>query len=67
MFNEEYCVSYANTKQCIGGEYLIAAILLELVFYVIVFTTGWKFIDVVRDKIRKNRNERRELEMKRNR
>tara|TARA_R110002167_G_scaffold173938_2_gene372602 strand:- start:328 stop:498 length:171 start_codon:yes stop_codon:yes gene_type:complete len=49
-----------------GGELLIAVILLEMSFYIITFIFGWKIVDIIKSKFRKKELEKRELEEKRN-
>tara|TARA_R110000744_G_scaffold34094_5_gene79724 strand:- start:3664 stop:3876 length:213 start_codon:yes stop_codon:yes gene_type:complete len=66
MLNSEYCVSYSDKVQCMGGELLIAVILLEMSFYIITFIFGWKIVDIIKSKFRKKELEKRELEEKRN-
>ena len=66
MLNSEYCVSYSDKVQCMGGELLIAVILLEISFYIITFIFGWKIVDIIKSKFRKKELEKRELEEKRN-
>ena len=65
MAKKEYCISYSETEQCMSGEILLAAILIELSFYVIFFAFGWKIIDAVRSKLKERELEKRELEEKR--
>jgi len=48
----EMCVEVGEIKQCIAGELLLAAILLECTFYLIAFVFGVKIIDIIRRKLR---------------
>tara|TARA_R110002074_G_scaffold99601_1_gene215089 strand:+ start:50 stop:262 length:213 start_codon:yes stop_codon:yes gene_type:complete len=66
MAKNEYCISYSEKEQCMGGELLLAALLIELAFYVISFTFGWKIVDVVRNKLAKREMEKREEEERKN-
>ncbi len=39
--SDPLCVSFAGSETCMGGEALIAAVLVECCFYLIVFFGGW--------------------------
>ena len=49
---DEMCVEIGNERQCMEGEYLLAAILVECCFYFIAFVFGGKIIDWIRKILR---------------
>tara|TARA_R110000751_G_scaffold278432_1_gene380772 strand:- start:332 stop:523 length:192 start_codon:yes stop_codon:yes gene_type:complete len=52
MYNipKEMCVEVGELKQCMSGEYLIVALLLEITFYFIIFVGGVKLIEYLKRK-----------------
>lgn len=49
---DEMCVEIGNARQCMEGEYLLAAIFVECCFYFIAFVFGVKIIDWIRKILR---------------
>mgnify|MGYP003665095634 CR=1 FL=1 len=57
MINDEYCVSYSDFEQCMSGELLFAAIVLECGLYFITFVFGWKIIEAIKKKIKRKKKD----------
>jgi flagellar biosynthesis protein FlhB len=55
-FPDTMCVEVGDMKQCMDGEVLLAAILIECCFYFICFVFGVKAIDFIRRKIKGEKN-----------
>ena len=55
---DELCVEFGDTKQCMEGEYLLAAVMLECCFYFIAFVFGVKVIDWFRRILRGEKHSR---------
>ena len=53
---DEMCVEVGEMKQCMDGEYLIAAILLECCLYFFLFVFGVKIVDWVRKILRREKH-----------
>tara|TARA_R110002020_G_scaffold6618_1_gene28052 strand:- start:282 stop:476 length:195 start_codon:yes stop_codon:yes gene_type:complete len=49
---KELCVEVGEVKECMDGEILIAAILIECLFYFFAFVFGVKVVDYIRRKLR---------------
>ena len=58
---DELCVEYGDTKQCMDGEYLLAAVMLEWCFYFIAFVFGVKVIDWFRRILRGEKHSRQKV------
>ena len=52
----EMCVEVGDMKQCMNGEYLLAAIVIECGLYFLMFCFGVKLLDYIRQKMRGDRN-----------
>ena len=49
---DKMCVEIGDAKQCMDGEYLLAAIMIECCIYFLAFVFGVKIIDSIRKWMR---------------
>lgn len=57
----EVCVEVGNTKECLEGEFLLAAVLIELVVYFGIFIFGFKVVDYIRKEIKGGKGGRKKI------
>jgi len=49
---KEMCVEVGEVRECMQGEYLVAALLLECGLYFLLFVSGFKLIEYIKRKVK---------------